>query len=510
MRLATPSESVLVLARGNRDAALTVDLLARQNISAFVCEDVRSLCLRLEESAGAALIAEEVLTDAGIDRITEYLSLQPPWSDFPFIIFTGAPAQVDDERWARLGNVSILERPVRVRAMIASVRAALRGRRRQYDARRAIEARDQFLAMLGHELRNPLAAVRLATALISGADPEAVTRHRLVIERQTQHLTRLIDDLLDVARVTYGKVSLRPEPLYLDEVIRACCQSLAQSFHASGLSLRLDLEPGLSVVGDRVRLEQIFANLLHNAIKYTPHGGAVELEARAVKGWAVVRVRDSGIGLDREMFQRVFELFAQVDRSLDRAQGGLGLGLTLVRALVQLHGGRVHAESAGLGRGSEFRVELPITKRGTTKEEHRPLARPRANAPLRVVVVEDGEDIRDMLKELLETEGHAVSIAGDGPTGVARILEAKPDIAFIDIGLPEFDGYEVARQVRANGSPTLLVALTGYGQREDRLHASEAGFDRHLTKPVDLEELYSTMMEVRPVVREHPSPRLGA
>jgi signal transduction histidine kinase/CheY-like chemotaxis protein len=446
-----------------------------------------------------AVLTEESLTEEAMDRIVHCLSKQPPWSDFPLLIFTGArgPETGADDRWSALGNVTLLERPVRVRAMTGAVQAALRGRRRQYDARHAIQARDQFLAMLGHELRNPLASVRLALAMLARTrEPAAQERHRAIIDRQTQHLSRLIDDLLDVARVTYGKVAVRPEVLHLDEAIRACCHSVDASFRANGLSLQLSLEPNVPVRGDRVRLEQIFANLLSNAVKYTPRGGTVELSLRVEQGRAVVSVKDSGIGLDAEVLQRIFDLFAQVDQSLDRSKGGLGIGLTLVRSLVQLHGGTVTATSAGLGQGSTFRVELPVA--AASPAVHDP---PRhvglgSREHARVVLVEDGTDIRELLQELLEMDGHAVYTAADGPTGVERILEVQPDVAFVDIGLPEIDGYEVARQVRAHGSQTVLVALTGYGQLEDQRHAKEAGFDRHMTKPVDLAELQQALVAV--------------
>jgi signal transduction histidine kinase len=489
------SEAVLVMAWRRRDAELTVELLARERVSAAVCGDASLLCASMDAGAGAAVIAEEALTEDAVTRIEQCLLRQPPWSDFPFVVFTSSPSldAIEDGRWNRLGNVAVLERPVRVRAMVAAVRAALRARRQQYDARRAIEARDQFLAMLGHELRNPLAAIHLATSLLAGSDPQRAARHRSIIDRQTRHLSRLIDDLLDVARVTYGKVTLRPEPLSLEELIQGCCQSLDQAFRDGAVSLTLSIEPKMVVMGDRVRLEQVFLNLIQNAIKYTPRGGSVSVWGFREKGSAVVVVHDTGVGLDAEMLPRVFELFAQVNQTLARSQGGLGIGLTLVRSLVQLHGGKVQAKSEGLGRGAEFRVELPLAQDVEIRREIGQAAPPPSLSRARVVVVEDGEDVRELLKELLEMEGHAVFTAEDGPTGVERILAVEPDVAFVDIGLPDFDGYEVARQVRASGSRTRLVALTGYGQKDDRLHARRAGFDRHLTKPVSLTDVQVAM-----------------
>ncbi|GAC1394820.1 MAG: hypothetical protein NVSMB47_04700 [Polyangiales bacterium] len=475
---------------------MTCDLIAQQGLVCEACRDAGALCEEIEAGAAVALVTEEVLGSAAVTALAGVLARQPPWSDFPFVVFSDAGRSSSGlvrDALRPLGNVIYLDRPVNVRTMVAAVRSAIRGRQRQYQGRQAIRSRDQFLAMLGHELRNPLAAIRLASELQSRADDAPAREHqRSVIDRQVRHLVRLVDDLLDVARVTNGKVVLERAPLDLGELLRASFASHEPAAQAMGLDYRLSVpKRPLMIDGDRVRLEQVFGNLLTNAIKYTPRGGAVRVEATHDGAVALARVIDTGVGIDPAMLDQVFELFAQVDRSLDRSAGGLGIGLTLVRNLVRLHGGEVEARSPGLGHGTDLRVRLPLRADQTPHVAARDRATPqRISTHQRVVLVEDSEDIRTTLAMLLEVAGYRVTTASDGPAGAKSIVEARPDVAFVDIGLPGFDGYEVARRVRAAvGSSVRLVALTGYGQFEDRRRAQEAGFDHHLTKPVGLEDL---------------------
>jgi signal transduction histidine kinase/CheY-like chemotaxis protein len=502
-------EQVVVLAPSGRDAKLTVDLLGRDGVAAAVCADVDGLCLRVEAGrVSAALIAEEALGPRALARIGEALRVQPPWSDLPVVVFGAASRDggksVEDERLLALGNVTFLDRPVQVRTMLAAVRASLRARRRQHEARRAIEARDQFLAMLGHELRNPLGAIRMACELFAMTTTEAQRQRNLaIIDRQSRHLGRLVDDLLDVSRVTAGKIVLQSERLDLVELVRGCFQAIEPTARAQQIDCALDAPPGpLPVRGDRVRLDQVFNNLLTNAVKYTPRGGAVRVGLRREGGAALVTFADSGVGIAPEMLERVFELFAQADHSLARSQGGMGLGLTLARNLARLHGGDIEASSEGAGRGSTFTVRLPA-------EPPEPPAAAAGRAPAardgsatakgaegarRIVVVDDNEDIRESFAMILGLLGHDVVTADDGPAGVARIVGERPEIAFVDLGLPGFDGYELARRVRAacGGAPR-LVAVSGYGQPEDQRRSAEAGFDAHLTKPVGDRELRAVM-----------------
>jgi len=489
------TERVLVLVRGSRDAELTQELLARAGFECMVCRGVDELCSAIVEGAGAALLAEEVLAPAVVERIATTLRHQPPWSDFPLILFGAVDGRTDLVRV--LGNVTFLDRPVRARSMVAAVTGAIRSRRRQYEGRRAIESRDTFLAMLGHELRNPLGAIRLAMAMIDARTPaEARTKEHDIIDRQGKHLTRLVDDLLDVARITHGKVVLKTARLNLVDAVRDAFEAHEARARTHGLkfSLRVAISK-VCVDGDRQRLEQVFANLLTNAIKYTPRDGAIIVSVDEEGDDAVVRVDDSGVGISPEMLPRVFDVFAQANRSLDRTEGGIGLGLALVQSIVTLHHGRVEAHSAGAGRGSSFVVRFPRVA-GEIAAAEPASSTAAANGAKRIVVVEDSSDIRELLVAILELAGHAVSSAEDGPRGLDAILTSTPDIAFVDLGLPGFDGFELARRARAQGSTARLVAVTGYGQYEDRQHAAAAGFDDHLTKPVVAEDLQRAMQRM--------------
>ncbi len=489
-------QRLLVLAPTGRDGALTRTLLVRAGLAAEVCPDMAALCVEAERGAAGLLVADETLTPAGVRRLVALLARQPPWSDLPIVVFAGqrvaTPAREPPGGvLASLGNVTLLDRPVRPETMLSAARAALRARRRQYDAReelvrqqQAVRQRDQFLAMLGHELRNPLGVILLAAEMLEmGAQAD---RQSEIIRRQGRHLARLVDDLLDVSRVTTGKVILQRQPVDVVAVVARCVQSARPALDAQ--RLRLSFDEGrapLLVDGDPVRLEQVFVNLVTNAIKYTPPGGAVAVRVEREGEAAVVRVRDTGVGIAREMLPRIFDLFTQVAGTLDRSQGGLGIGLTLVRSLVELHSGTVEAHSEGAGRGSEFVVRLPLAVASrdaptTTADEAG------AGPGRRVLLIEDNPDTRELLTLLLEARGHEVHAAADGPQGVERALALSPDALIIDIGLPGLDGYGVARRLRAHfGGRVLLVALTGYGQPEDERRALDAGFDAHCTKPVD-------------------------
>jgi signal transduction histidine kinase/CheY-like chemotaxis protein len=484
---------VLVLAPSGRDAPLTRELLENLGICCTVCTTVERLCTAIDEGAALALIVEEALTRHALMDLAETLSDQPAWSDFPLVIFS---ERTEDEAFSSdalrsLGNVTLLDRPVRVRTMLIAVQAALRSRARQYEARQAIAGRDRFLAMLGHELRNPLAAIRLALELERS---NGLSKRWAVIDHRSRQLSRLVDDLLDVARVTSGKMHLQCAPLDLTAALRTSCESIEPSLGPARLALETSVQPDLHMVGDRARLEQVFGNLLTNALKYTPPGGRIRLEARAEGELIMIRVIDSGIGIDPSVQDKVFDLFAQADDGVSLAQGGLGLGLTVVRTLVELHGGKVRVHSEGKGHGTEVTVCLPIGSGAAEGSTEQPRSTPRAQRPQRLVVVEDNDDIRSMLRALLEQLGHEVFTANDGPDGVSRIQEVKPDLAFVDIGLPGFDGCEVARRVRTSlGNDVRLVAVTGYGQAADRLRAFDAGFEAHLTKPVGVEQVQSLL-----------------
>jgi signal transduction histidine kinase/ActR/RegA family two-component response regulator len=365
------------------------------------------------------------------------------------------------------------------------------------EAEAASRGKDELLAMLGHELRNPLAAIASALHVVDTAPAGDDTGRRAlaVIARQNTHLSRLVDDLLDVARVTAGKITLVPRPLELADAAQQALATLAASGRTERHRLTLDLKPVWSHV-DPTRFEQVVVNLVSNALRFTPAGGTVDVVVGADGADAVLRVRDSGVGIPPEMLRRVFEPFVQGERGPDRGPGGLGLGLTLVRRIAELHGGSVEAASEGPGRGSTFTVRLPALPVPSSPLAPGPAAPgPSAEGPRRrILVVEDNADAREMLRLLLELDGHEVYGAADGPGGLEAAEHLRPDVALIDVGLPGFDGYELARRLRtAVGAAIHLVALTGYGQPEDRRRAHEAGFDAHLVKPVDPGALHAAI-----------------
>jgi signal transduction histidine kinase/ActR/RegA family two-component response regulator len=405
----------------------------------------------------------------------------------------GAPVKVPETDLAEIHDVgTTLARAAEAQSAARAEREELL--RREQAARAAAEganrAKDEFLAMLGHELRNPLGAISNASALLANPALPAngAARARDVIARQVGHLTRLTDDLLDASRALTGKIALRPVALDVAEVAAQSLATLRASQRLRGHRVVEQLESAWTEV-DPIRLDQIISNLLVNAAKYTPEDGTIRLTVRREGDEAVLRVADDGIGLEPELAARVFDLFVQGERELDRTQGGLGIGLTLVRRLAEMHGGSASVHSDGTGKGSEFTVRFPAIA---------PVQRAQHSAPARagakgrdILVVEDNPDARDTLRELLELLGHRVETASDGVAAVEMALAFQPEIALIDVGLPKLNGYEVAQRIRASngGRRPYLVAVTGYGMPEDRQRALEAGFDAHVTKPVEIDAL---------------------
>jgi signal transduction histidine kinase len=383
-------------------------------------------------------------------------------------------------------------------AAIAHEVTALATARR--DAETANRAKDEFLAMLGHELRNPLAPITTALELMRLRPNLGAERERAVIERQVHHLVKLVDDLLDVSRITRGKVELRPEPLDIADVVAQAVEVVSPLLEQHRHQLAVDVPAGLSVDGDRARLTQIVSNLLTNAAKYTRAGGQITVAARREDGHAMISVTDNGVGIEPTMLQRVFEPFAQEHQSIDRAQGGLGLGLAIVDNLVKLHGGTAVAASAGRGHGSTFTVRLPLR---TSPQVSRPEIRlPRAVTPsqARILIIDDNIDAAQLLAELLAADGYRTVVAHDGPSALQAAHSFEPQIAVVDLGLPIMDGYELGRHLLARPSADAirLIALTGYGQAQDRAKTAAAGFEVHLVKPVDIDQLRSAIERLRP------------
>ena len=374
------------------------------------------------------------------------------------------------------------------------------------------QRKDEFLATLAHELRNPLAPIRNALRLLqlAGDNPATAQQSHEIIERQIDHMVRLVDDLLDMSRINTGKVELRKERTDLSAVVGVAVETARPLIEASGQELRVavPLEP-LYLDADPTRLAQVLSNLLNNSAKYTERGGVIALVVEPAETEVVIRVRDTGIGIPKEMLPRVFEMFTQVDGALERAQGGLGIGLTLVRSLVLQHGGTVEAHSEGPGTGSEFVVRLPLLKKegrpnpeegqATSLESafHLP---PSSAAGRRVLLADDNRDAADSLAMLLRLQGHEVHVAFDGAAALETACACRPEVALLDIGMPILSGYEVARRLRERpeSRDMVLVALTGWGQQADRQRSREAGFDHHLVKPVELGELTELLAAAGP------------
>jgi two-component system, sensor histidine kinase len=355
----------------------------------------------------------------------------------------------------------------------------------------ASRAKDEFVAMLGHELRNPLGAITTAIHVLDarGGDDSTAARLRGIIARQTQHLSRLVEDLLDVSKLVSGKIVLHKQPEDLRELIGRALASFQEAGKGSQHQISV-AGPAVRVHGDPTRLEQVVANLLDNAVKYTPPGGRIDVTVGADGPNAVLTVRDTGSGIHPDVLPSIFDLFVQGSRTVARADGGLGLGLTIVKRLVELHGGTVSASSAGSDRGSEFVVRLPRISDPATSPPAT-VARPRATRTLHVAIIEDNADFRDGLRLLLESWGHQVAEAATGNEGLDIVHRHRPDVVLVDLGLPDIDGYAVARAVRSapGGDAVLVVAITGYGATGDRRRAQEAGFDAHLTKPIGPHDL---------------------
>ncbi len=359
-------------------------------------------------------------------------------------------------------------------------------------AERQNHAKDEFLAMLGHELRNPLSAISSAASLIGlpGVSTDGVQRAKKIIQRQSQHLGRIVDDLLDLSRAMSGKILLNRAPLDLSALVAHTLETFRATGRSGDYELIQDLDAGW-IDGDSTRLEQIASNLIDNALKYTPPGGRIEVRTWTENDDVVLSVRDTGVGISADLLPHVFDVFVQGSSTLDRAQGGLGIGLSLVRRLAELHGGGIEAESKGPGGGSTFTLRLPrIEHQAAPAPAPVPDARREQGKPS-VLLIEDNEDGREMMAMMLSCYGYEVQHAEDGPRGLEAAARFRPDLALVDIGLPGIDGYEVARRLRADPATRdiKLIALTGYGLAEDLRRVLDAGFDRHLVKPVDIDHL---------------------
>jgi signal transduction histidine kinase/ActR/RegA family two-component response regulator len=510
---------VLVFAPIGRDTALTVGLLERFSIVCRACRSIREVCDAVRDGAGAVLLTEEALADPYVPELASTLDAQPAWSGISVLLFMGDERMQLARKTLRtletLGNVTLLDRPIRSATVVSMVRAALRARERQYelrdvlvalyaarrDAEEASRLKDEFLATLSHELRTPLNAVLGWVAMLrrSPYDEARGAKALEIIERNAQAQAQLISDVLDVSRMITGRIRLVLEPVALPPLLADAIESVRPAVEAKGIDVCLQPAVELPIVnGDSERLRQVFWNLLSNAVKFTPHGGRIDVTIRRIDSSLDVAVSDTGVGLSAEFLPHAFERFRQADQSLTRTHGGLGLGLAIVRHLVEMHGGHVAAESEGPGKGATFRVHLPIAAVVASPMDVSPSA---PSAGLRgstpewpdfgerlILVVDDDATTRELLTAVL-ARCHARAIAvGSAQEALGRLEGEVPALILADIGMPQEDGLAMIRRIRQRpadrGGLVKSIALSAYARAEDRSAALTAGFDDFITKPV--------------------------
>jgi signal transduction histidine kinase/ActR/RegA family two-component response regulator len=531
---------VLVYAPIGRDGELSAQVLAGAGVWAEGFESLPALCAALRAGAATVLATEEALAGSAIDELAHLLACEPNWSDIPIILCTTGGdvlrANVLRSRVLEdLGNVMVIERPMQTRTLLAAVHAALRARRRQLDLRdivtelersaaersellerekvaraeaeEANRAKDEFLAMISHELRTPLNAILGWSRMMTAGRLVEAQRERAAqtIERNAVAQAKLIDELLDVSRIISRKLRLSLRPLDLRPIVEATVDSLRPTAEAKGLLLDMSIvDDRVPVLGDSERLAQIVANLLGNAIKFTPAGGRIHIVLSVDGGAATLIVRDDGIGIREEFLELVFERFRQADGSRTRSHGGLGLGLAIVRHLVELHGGNVRAASDGLGKGAELTARIPLlahAEQATMSGSDRP---PGSTASallgVRIVVVDDEQDARDLVSAVLEQAGAIVTSVGSAEEAMHAIREKPPSLIVSDIGMPGEDGYALIARVRAlpaeRGGRVPAVAVTAFTRSEDRARALRAGYTAHVGKPIDPSELVTLATNV--------------
>ena len=528
---------VLILAPTARDAAVTQAILTEAGVPCIAVKDLQALVREADLGAAALLMTEEALSGDGVEPLLQLLGRQPDWSDLPIVLLLRGTMQttVMGEILRSLGNVTLLERPAPMRTVASSVQSATRARKRQYqirdqlrqlraaheenrellarekaageEAQRASRIKDEFLATLSHELRTPLNAILgWAQLLAQGRhEPKTLDEGLEVIERNARVQTQIISDLLDMSRIVSGKVRLDMQRVDPGAMIQAAVDAVRPSAEVKGVHLRVMIDPLAGpVTGDPSRLQQVVWNLVSNSIKFTPAGGKVEVRLERVNSHVEITVSDTGEGIDPAFLPHVFERFRQADSSSTRGHGGLGLGLSIVHQLVEMHGGTVRAKSPGLGQGSTFIVLLPlrVTQEDGASARRHPLAAPEKSDDLcqavdlrgvRVVVVDDEPDARTLIKRLLEDCRATVVVAASASEAIEIVRAHPPDVIVSDIGMPEQDGYDFLRAVRKLGVKSPAIALTAFARAEDRLRSLHAGYQNHLSKPVEPAELIATV-----------------
>lgn len=530
---------VLILAPTARDADVTRSILARAEVAAEAVADLPALVREADSGAAAILMTEEALSDKGIDLLVAMLHRQPDWSDLPVVLLLRGTLQsaAAGKIMQSLGNVTLLERPAAMRTVVSAVQAAVRSRWRQYqirdqlkqlraadeekrqllqseqaarnEAERAGRIKDEFLATLSHELRTPLNAILgWAQLLTQGRDdPKTLDEGLEVIERNARVQTQIISDLLDMSRIISGKVRLDMQRVDPAAMIESAVDAVRPSADAKGVHLRVLIDSLAGpVTGDPSRLQQVVWNLVSNSIKFTPPGGKIEVRLERVNSHVEITVVDNGEGIEPAFLPHVFERFRQADASSTRSHGGLGLGLSIVKQLVEMHGGSCRAKSPGVGKGSTFIVLLPVrvtqedeAELGPRQHPHAAMGRPEDVCQdvvlkgIKVLVVDDEPDARALVKKVLEQCEAEVITAGSAAEGLEQLDRHHPDVIVSDIGMPQQDGYDFLRAVRQRGIKVPAVALTAFARAEDRLRSLHAGYQNHLSKPVEPAELIATV-----------------
>jgi signal transduction histidine kinase/ActR/RegA family two-component response regulator len=519
-------DRILILAPVGKDAPLTLDVLRRAGLKGCVCATAAELCGDFAKGAAVIILTEEALEDQGIGVLMDCLRAQPAWSDVPILLFADAERSEIYLRTLRLleglRNVILLERPIRLGAALSLIRSAIRGRQRQYELRDLLKAladareqaesanrlKDEFLATLSHELRTPLNAILGWTTMLRDRQvhPRHVMRAVETIHRNATAQVQIVNDLLDISRIVRGGVQLSPTLIPIGPVVALAVESIAPTAEAKGVRVTAAPAPeGVLVWADADRLQQVLWNLLANAVKFTPRGGRIDIAMKTDPADVCISVADTGHGISADFLPHVFERFRQADGSSTRTHGGLGLGLAIVRHLVELHGGRLTAESPGVGKGSTFSVYLPA--RYAEQRVSGPSTASRRRRPslnligTHVLIVDDEEDARELLRAMIAGTGARITEASSVDEALRVVADDKPDIVVADLAMPGQDGYALMRAIRelpdGRGLQMRALAVSAYARQQDRQRALRAGFNDHLAKPIDPTRLVDALGRVR-------------
>ncbi len=491
----------MIFAPIGKDARLIEQVLKRTSIDSHVCASASEVLDQINQGCEALILVDEILNGSILKPLIHFLNHQPAWSDLPVLILSrsGRDTSLFMEIYVQLGNVTILERPLRSFTLESAVKTALRARIRQYAMRDIDKRKDEFLAMLAHELRNPLAPVSAASDLLKlpNLKPEKVIQTSEIISRQVRHMTGLIDDLLDASRVSRGLITLDNHVVDARKIVDNCVEQVRPLIDKRRQQLTLDCSTEVAYIqGDQKRLVQILSNVLNNASKYTPERGEILLSMEVHQAEIVFTVSDNGIGIPSEIKDYIFEMFAQAHQTPDRTQGGLGIGLALVKNLIELHHGKITAHSDGSGKGSRFQMTFPRYFNFEEIPSTPDIALEKSVAESRLLIVDDNIDAATTLGIFLELSGYQVDVVHSAGEALEAVASAeKIDACLLDIGLPDMNGKELAKQLRSipTTSNAMLIAVTGYGQDSDRIETKEAGFDYHLVKPVEMEKLLGAL-----------------